>query len=96
MADRSRAVQPDTRRVRVAGRDVELSAREFDLLRFFLERPERVLTRTQILAGVWTREYEGTERTVDNVVSSLRQALGEDVARRHLGTVWGVGYRFVP
>ncbi len=89
-------LEPETRRVRVAGREIEVSAKEFDLLRFFLERPERVLTRAQILAGVWDRDYEGTERTVDNVVSSLRQALGEDLARRHLGTVWGVGYRFVP
>jgi len=89
-------LEPETRRVRAAGREVDLSAKEFDLLRFFMERPERVLTRSQILAGVWTRDYEGTERTVDNVVSALRRALGEEIARRHLGTVWGVGYRFVP
>ncbi|MBN1335355.1 MAG: response regulator transcription factor [Deltaproteobacteria bacterium] len=89
-------LEPETRRVRVAGEEVALSAKEFDLLRFFMERPERVLTRAQILTGVWSCDYEGTERTVDNVVSALRQALGEDLARRHLATVWGVGYRFVP
>ncbi len=89
-------LEPETRVVRVDGEVVELKAKEFDLLRFFLLRPERVLSRDQILAGVWGVDYQGTERTVDNFVSSLRQRLGEEVTRRHLNTVWGVGYRFVP
>jgi len=89
-------VQPASRQVRVEGRPVDLKAKEFDLLHFLLLRPERVVTREQILAAVWGDGYEGTERTVDNVVSSLRQKLGEEITRRHLGTVWGVGYRFVP
>ncbi len=89
-------LEPETRRVCVEGREVELKTREFDLLHFFLLRPERVLTRDQILAGVWGYDYTGTERTVDNFVSALRQKLGEDITRRHLTTVWGVGYRFVP
>jgi DNA-binding response OmpR family regulator len=89
-------LEPATRQVRVEGRPVELKAREFDLLHFFLLRPERVVSREQILAAVWGDDYDGTERTVDNVVSSLRQKLGEEVTRRHLTTVWGVGYRFVP
>jgi DNA-binding response OmpR family regulator len=89
-------LEPATRQVRVEGRPVDLKAKEFDLLHFFLLRPERVVSREQILAGVWGRDYDGTERTVDNVVSALRQRLGEEVMRRHLTTVWGVGYRFVP
>jgi two-component system OmpR family response regulator len=89
-------LEPDTHAVRVEGREVELKPREVELLRFFMSRPERVLTRDQILAGVWGRDYQGTERTVDNFVSSLRQKLGEEITRRHLTTVWGVGYRFVP
>jgi DNA-binding response OmpR family regulator len=89
-------LEPATHAVRVEGRPVDLKPREVELLRFFMARPERVLSRDQILAGVWGRDYQGTERTVDNVVSSLRQKLGEEVTRRHLTTVWGVGYRFVP
>ncbi len=89
-------LEPETHVVRVEGREVDLKPREVELLRFFLLRPERVLSREQILAGVWGRDYVGTERTVDNFVSSLRQKLGEEVTRRHLTTVWGVGYRFVP
>ena len=89
-------LEPDTHVVRVEGREVDLKPREIELLRFFMARPERVLSREQILAGVWGMDYQGTERTVDNFVSSLRQKLGEEVTRRHLTTVWGVGYRFVP
>ena len=89
-------LEPDTHVVRVEGHEVELKPREIELLQFFMARPERVLSREQILAGVWGMDYQGTERTVDNFVSSLRQKLGEEVTRRHLTTVWGVGYRCVP
>ncbi len=87
----------DTRQVRVADEEVALTTREFDVLLFLMERPERVLTREQILQGVWGADYEGTDRTVDNFVSSLRKKLGEDQDRpRHFRTVYGIGYRFVP
>jgi len=88
-------LEPETRKVRVDGVDVELNVREFDVLHFLVRRPERVITRAQILAGVWEKDYEGTERTVDNVISALRHKVGEEVMRKHLATVWGVGYRFV-
>lgn len=89
------ALEAEARRAWVGQRELDLTVTEFDLLRYLMERPERVLTRDQILVGVWGREYEGTARTVDNFVSSLRKKLGDDVASRHLSTVWGVGYRFV-
>ena len=73
------------------------SEREFDVLLYLRERPERGLTREQILAAVWGEGYEGTDRTVDNFISALRRKLGEDTEHpRHLRTVWGIGYRFVP
>ena len=85
------------RQVAVEGADVDVTTREFDLLLFLMERPERVLTREQILVNVWGHDYEGTDRTVDNFVSALRRKLGEDPDRpRHLRTVRGIGYRFVP
>jgi DNA-binding response OmpR family regulator len=87
----------DKRQTSVAGDPIELTTREFDLLEYLMQRPERVLTREQILAGVWDHAYRGTDRTVDNVVSSLRQKLGEHPRHsRHLQTVRGVGYRLVP
>ncbi len=79
------------------GTGVDLTAKELDLLKYLMERPERVLTREQILIGVWGGDYEGTDRTVDNFVSALRKKLTEDGDRpRHIRTVWGIGYRFVP
>ena len=87
----------ESRKVIVSGSEVELKSREFDVLQFLMERPERVLTREQILANVWGHGYEGTDRTVDNFISALRRKLGEDTEHpRHLRTVWGIGYRFVP
>ncbi len=85
------------RKVTVKGAPIELTSREFDVLQFLMERPERVLTREQILTNLWGTDYEGTDRTVDNFVSALRKKLGEDPDQpRHLKTVWGIGYRFVP
>jgi DNA-binding response OmpR family regulator len=90
-------LEPERRVARLAGVELELAEREFEVLRFFMERPERVLTREQLLAGAWQEGYEGTDRTVDNVVSSLRRKLGEDRDHpRHLRTVWGIGYRWIP
>ena len=87
----------DQREVRIDDRTLDLTSKEFDLLLFLMERPERVLTREQILANVWGMDYEGTDRTVDNFVSTLRNKLGEDPDHpRQIRTVWGIGYRFVP
>jgi DNA-binding response OmpR family regulator len=87
----------DSRRVSVADEPVELTTREFEVLEYLMLRPERVLTREQILAAVWDQAYVGTDRTVDNVISSLRQKLGEHPRRpRHLQTIRSVGYRLVP
>jgi DNA-binding response OmpR family regulator len=87
----------DSRQVSVAGEPVEMTSRELEVLEFLMRRPERVLSRDQILAGIWDHAYEGTDRTVDNVICSLRQKLGEDPRHpRHLRTVRGIGYRLVP
>ena len=86
-----------TRRVSRAGAPVELTAREFDLLRHFLLHPEQPLTREQLMQSVWGIDYFGTARTVDNFIVRLREKLERDPTRpSHLETVRGVGYRFKP
>jgi DNA-binding response OmpR family regulator len=78
------------------GVPVEITARELDLLIFLAGRPERVWSRSQLLAAVWGEGYVGTERTVDNFVRRLRLLLEPDPAEpRHLRTVHGLGYRLV-
>jgi DNA-binding response OmpR family regulator len=83
------------RRVTVDGKVVTLTAREFDLLAFFVAHPGRVYSREQLTRAVWGTLYIGTERTVDNFVARLRAHIGDDAERpRWLETVRGVGYRF--
>ncbi len=90
-------VDLDARRAIVAGREIELTSREFDLLAWFVAHPGRVFSREQLLEAVWGSRYFGTARTVDNFVARLRNHLGDDAEQpRHLETVRGVGYRFNP
>jgi DNA-binding response OmpR family regulator len=85
------------RRILVAGVEAESTAREFDLLRFFMEHPGVVFTREQLMQQVWGPDHFGTVRTVDNFVGRLRQKIEDDPNEpKHLETVRGVGYRFNP
>lgn len=85
------------RRVTVRGDTVPLSARELELLSLLARSPGRAFSREAILNRVWGWGFEGTARTVDNFILSLRQKLEDDPARpRHLITVRGVGYRLEP
>jgi len=87
----------EARRAVVAGKALELTAREFDLLAFFVAHPDRVFSREQLMESVWGSRYFGTARTVDNFVARLRAHIGDDAEHpRHLETVRGVGYRFNP
>jgi len=84
------------RTVTVDGEAIEMTAREIDLLRFFLSREGEALDRQEILNRVWGFDYFGTDRTVDNFINRLRQKLEADPDMpRHFITVRGVGYRFV-
>ncbi len=85
------------RRAAAGGLPLELTTREFDLLAYFVEHPDRVFSREQLLEAVWGPHHLGTARTVDNFVARLRAHIGDDAeAPRHLETVRGIGYRFVP
>jgi len=80
-----------------AGEEVALTSLEFKLLRFFTANAERVLTREALLNDVWGYNSYPTTRTVDNLILKLRQKLELDPANpRHLLTVHGTGYKFVP
>ena len=79
-----------TRRVRVGGREVQLTAREFDLLAFLAEDPGAVLSRQEILEHVWDPHWYGTTKTIDVHVASLRRKLGDP---GWIETCRGVGFR---
>lgn len=79
------------------GIPVVLTAHEFKLLKFFTDHAEHVLTREVLLNEVWGYNFYPTTRTVDNQILKLRQKLEPDPANpRHLLTIYGAGYRFVP
>ena len=88
-------VDLDRQTVQRASAPVEVSPQEFKVLRLFLTSGGRALSREDILARCWGAEYEGTPRTVDNFVRSLRVKLeGNAEEPRHFLTVRGHGYRF--
>ena len=78
---------------KVHGRPLDLTYKEFELLRFFASHPSRVFTREQLLSEVWGYDYFGGTRTVDVHVRRLRAKLGD--LESLIGTVRNVGYRFV-
>jgi DNA-binding response OmpR family regulator len=83
--------------VRRGGKPVVLTSHEFKLLKFFTDNAERVLSREELLNDVWGYNSYPTTRTVDNQLLKLRQKLEADPANpRHLRTVYGAGYKFVP
>jgi two-component system alkaline phosphatase synthesis response regulator PhoP len=87
----------DNRCVNVNGEEVAMSAREFDLLCFLALIPGRPRTRDEILNTVWGWDFEGSPRTVDNFIRSLRRKLEQDPGHpRHILTAHGVGYKLQP
>jgi DNA-binding response OmpR family regulator len=89
-------IDPVRRRVFVQGLEVELTAREFDLLWHFVSHRGRVFSRAQLLDAVWGYNHEGYEHTVNTHINRLRNKIETDpAAPRYVQTVWGVGYRFM-
>jgi DNA-binding response OmpR family regulator len=82
---------------RRAGKPVAVTKLEFKLLKYFLDNAERVLSRAELLDEVWGYNCYPTTRTVDNLILKLRQKLEQNPTEpRHLQTVYGAGYKFVP
>jgi DNA-binding response OmpR family regulator len=84
-----------TRQVHLAERLVELTTREFDLLKLLMQHPNQVLPREKILDQVWGYNFYGDENNVEVYIRYLRQKLGDE-DRRLIQTVRGVGYRIAP
>jgi two-component system, OmpR family, response regulator len=86
-------LDPGTRRVRRAGREVPLSAKQFQLLEVFMRNPDQVLSRYQLLEGAWDSEYEHRSNVIDVYVGYLRDKLDRPFGAESFETVRGVGYR---
>lgn len=82
-------------KVSIAGREIDLTAREFELLLCFARNPGRVYSRTQLLDQVWGYNHEGYEHTVNTHINRLRAKIEKNAADpKYILTVWGVGYKF--
>jgi DNA-binding response OmpR family regulator len=87
-------IEPSRREARVAGRALEFTALEFDLLLYFANHPGRVFSRAQLLDAVWGYSHEGYEHTVTTHINRLRAKLEADPMQpRFILTVRGAGYR---
>jgi two-component system, OmpR family, response regulator RegX3 len=85
----------DTRTLVQSGAPVDLTVKEFDLLRILLEHSGKVVRREALIADVWDTNWFGSTKTLDVHVSALRRKLGDDpAAPRYIHTVRGIGFRF--
>ncbi len=90
------AIDPLEREVRVDGKPIELTPREFDLLYFFARHPGRVFSRLELLNQVWGYQHDGYEHTVNTHINRLRIKVEPNAAEpRSILTVWGRGYKLV-
>lgn len=87
-------LDPAARLVTVDGERIDLSFKEFELLRYFMENEGIALSREKILDNVWNYDYFGDARTIDTHVKKLRSKMGEK--GDYIRTVWGMGYKFEP
>ena len=78
--------------VKIDGKPVELSYKEFELLAYFVENQGIALSREKILNNVWNYDYFGDARTIDTHVKKLRSKLGDK--GEYIRTIWGMGYKF--
>jgi DNA-binding response OmpR family regulator len=88
------SIDPDTYAAKLKGRPLDLTYKEFELLKFLAQHPGRVFTRDQLLREVWGYDYFGGIRTVDVHVRRLRAKLGSEYEAM-IGTVRQVGYKFL-
>src|SRR5258707_4394937 len=88
-------IDPSKREINVGDRQVELTRKEFDLLRLFASNPGRGFPRKYLLEKIWDYSYEGYDRTIDSHINRLRAKIEQNPDNPQLVlTVWGIGYKF--
>ena len=85
-------IDNEGRTVTVDGKQVELSFREYELLKYLLDNENIALSRDKILNTVWNYDYYGDSRTIDSHIKKIRHKLGKK--GKHIQTIRGIGYKF--
>ena len=80
-------------RVTAGGREVSLTAREFEILSLLMSHPRKVFTREQLYESAWGGEYMGDDNTVNVHISNLRSKLSKVSDQEYIKTVWGIGFK---
>ena len=89
-------IRSEQRTVKVDGEEINLTAKEFDLLHFFASHPDKVFNRSQLLDQVWGYGHDGYEHTVNSHMNRLRTKIEPDCHNpKFIKTIWGVGYKFI-
>ncbi|MDW7661826.1 MAG: response regulator transcription factor [Bacillota bacterium] len=88
------SVDLDGRNVSLAEKKLQLTPKEYDLMSFLMQNPNKAFSREQLLTSVWGFDFYGDDRTVDTHIKMLREHLGN--YRSWIVTVWGIGYKFEP
>lgn len=86
------SVIPASHKVFVNGKEIVLTHKEYELLHFFMANPGQIFSREQLLNRIWGYDFEGTTRTVDTHIKTLRQKLGDE--GKHIVTLIRSGYKF--
>ena len=86
------SIDQEGRTVKVDGKPIDLSLREYELLKYLLDNENIALSRDKILNNVWNYDYFGDARTIDTHVKKLRKKMGEK--GDCIKTIWGMGYKF--
>lgn len=90
------SIDPTSREVLQDEKQLDLTAKEFDLLHYFAQHPGQVFSRMQLLDQVWGYSHEGYEHTVNSHMNRLRSKIEQDPKNPvYIKTVWGVGYQFI-
>ncbi len=90
-------IDPQARRVTLGGIEINLTAKEFDLLRYLAAHPGQVFSRAQLMDQVWDFTFAADSSTVTVHIRRLREKVEQNPVRpRYIKTVWGVGYKFEP
>jgi len=91
------AVDFDRMELRRSGQLIPASVLEFRLLKFFVDNPEYVFSRSDLIRAVWPERKRVNNRSVDNIISRLRRKIEDDPARpAYFRTFYGAGYKFLP
>lgn len=88
------AVYPEARRATLKGREISLTAHEFDILMLLVQNPDKVYSRENLYEQVWKGGYYGEDNTVNVHVSNIRKKLAkEEPEEEYIQTVWGIGFK---